>query len=73
MGVGGQQMLFFFFKFNQILCASYLHEWHIHRHNFLGPHPLNLGEGSKNNFLNIVMWHIKFKGMSSRLGYTEKF
>ena len=31
------------------------------------------GEGSKINFLNMVMWHIKLKGMSSRPGYTEMF
>ena len=24
------------------------------------------------NFLNMVMWHIKLKGMISRPGYTEK-
>ena len=30
-----------------------------------------LGEGSKINFLNMVMWHIKLKGMSSRPGNTE--
>ena len=29
--------------------------------------------GQKFNFLNMVMWHIKLKGMSSRPGYTEKF
>ena len=29
--------------------------------------------GSKFNFLNMVMWHIKLKGMSSRPGYTENF
>ena len=28
--------------------------------------------GSKFNFLNMVMWHIKLKGMSNRPGYTEK-
>ena len=28
---------------------------------------------SKLNFLNIVMWHIKLKGMISRPGYTSKF
>ena len=40
---------FFFPKFNQILCVSYSHEWHMHRHNFLGPPPPPLGpwEGSK--------------------------
>ena len=30
---------FFFSKFNQIWCVSYLHEWHMHRHHVLGPHP----------------------------------
>ena len=29
--------------------------------------------GQKFNFLNMVMWHIKLKGMSSRPGYTENF
>ena len=29
--------------------------------------------GQKLNFLNMVMWHIKLKGMSSRPGYTENF
>ena len=40
---------FFFPKFNQILCVSYSHEWHMHRHNFLGPPPTPPGpwEGSK--------------------------
>ena len=31
------------------------------------------GGGQKLNFLNMVMWHIKLKGMISRPGYTEKF
>ena len=35
--------------------------------------PGALGMGQKFNFLNMVMWHIKLKGMSSRLEYTEKF
>ena len=36
-GVGGGGGHFFFLKFNQIWCVSYLHvhEWHMHRH--LGP------------------------------------
>ena len=34
-------------KSNQIWCVSYSHEWHMHRHNFFGPHPWGLGEGSK--------------------------
>ena len=29
------------------------------------------GGGQKFNFMNMVMWHIKLKGMSSRPGYTE--
>ena len=72
-GVGGSN--FVFPKFNQIWCVSYLYEWHMHWHNFfLGPHPLGpLGRGQKFNFLNMVMWHIKLKGMSSRPGYTENF
>ena len=32
-----------------------------------------LGRGQKFNFLNMVMWHIKLKGMSSRPRYTEMF
>ena len=29
--------------------------------------------GQKFNFLNMVMWHIKLKGVNSNPGYTEKF
>ena len=44
------------------------------RAQFFGsPPPWALGRGQKFNFLNMVMWHIKFKGMSSRPGYTDKF
>ena len=43
---------FFFLKFNQILCVSYLHEWHMRRHHFLGPHPLGPWGGAKRS--NIV-------------------
>ena len=51
-----------------------LHEWHMQGHNFFGsPPPGALGRGQKFNFLNMVMWHIIFKGMSSRPGYSEKF
>ena len=36
--VGGQGVQkLFFCKFNQIWCVSYLHEWYMQRHNFLGP------------------------------------
>ena len=34
--------------------------------------PGALGRGQKFNFLNMVMWHIKLKGMSNRPGYTAK-
>ena len=39
------------------------------------PQGLGLGvlEGQKFNFLNMVIWHIKLKGVSSRPGYTENF
>ena len=33
MGLGGTEK-FFFPKFNQIWCVSYLHEWHMQRHHF---------------------------------------
>ena len=39
---------------------------------FGSPPPGALGRGQKFNFLNMVMYHIKLKGKSSRLGYTEK-
>ena len=29
--------------------------------------------GQKFNCMNMVIWHIKLKGMSSRPGYTENF
>ena len=47
-GGGGGGQLFFFAKFNQICCVNYLHEWHMHQHNFLGPHPLGPWGGVKN-------------------------
>ena len=41
---------------------------------YLGSSPPGaLGRGQKFNFLNMVMWHIKLKGMSSGPGYTEQF
>ena len=45
-GVVGSKF-FFFPKFNQICCVSYLHEWHMHRHHFLGPRPLGPWGGAK--------------------------
>ena len=34
-------------KFNQSWCVSYLHEWHMLRHNCLGPSLLGSWEGAK--------------------------
>ena len=42
----------FFPKFNQIWCVGYLHEWHMHRRHFLGPHPLGHWGGAKRS--NII-------------------
>ena len=39
---------------------------------FWVPTPGALGRGQKFNFLNMVMWHIKLKGMSRRPRYTKK-
>ena len=39
---------------------------------FWVPSPGALGRGKNFNFLNMVMCHIKLKGMRSRPGYTEK-
>ena len=46
-GVGGSKN--FFPKFNQIWYVSYLHEWHMQQHKFLGPRLLGgaLGMGQK--------------------------
>ena len=55
-GVGGQN--FFFLKFNQIWCVSYLHEWHMQLHHFLGPHPPGaLGRGQKVKYQ--LIWIMK--------------
>ena len=37
------------------------------------PPPVALGRGQKFNFLNMVMWIINLKGMSSRPRCTEQF
>ena len=42
----------FFPKFNQIWCVSYLHEWHMQRHHFLGPRPLGpWGKAKRSNII----------------------
>ena len=49
LGVWGS---IFFLKFNQIWFVSYLHEWHMHWHRFLGPRPLGPWGGAKRS--NII-------------------
>ena len=39
-------------KFNQIWCVTYLYQWHMQWHNFLGPHPLGPWRGAKRS--NII-------------------
>ena len=39
-------------KFNQIWCVSNLHQWHMQRNNFFGPHPLGPWGGAKRS--NII-------------------
>ena len=70
-GVGGQ---FFFSEIQPDLVFELL-AWIAHATaQFFGSQaPGALGRAKKFNFLNMVMWHIKLKGMSSRPGYTENF
>ena len=42
----------FFPKFNQIWCVSNLHQWHMQRHKFFGPHPHGPCGGAKRS--NII-------------------
>ena len=67
---------------NQTVCVSQMKDIkHIRRDFHLVPWVMPQGfglggaggGGQKFNFLNMVMWHIKYKGMSSRHGYTENF
>ena len=59
-GVGGQKT--FFPKFNQFWCASYLHEWHMQRHNFFGsPASWGLGEGTKGKISLNLNYKVNFK------------
>ena len=58
--VGGFVVKIFFFpKFNQIWCVSYLNEWHMQRHHFLGPLPP--GEGPKGQISLNLNYKVNFK------------
>ena len=46
-----------FSKFNQIWCVSYLPEWHMHCHHFLGPPPLGPWGGAKGS--NIIKFALQ--------------
>ena len=71
-GVGGQ--IFFFSKIQPDLVCELLTRMALALLQFFGsPPPGAVGRGQKFNFLNMVMWHIKLKGMSSRPQYTEQF
>ena len=58
-GVGGPKT--FFPKFNQIWCVSYLHEWHMQRHNFLGSTSCGLGEEPKGKISLNLNYKVNFK------------
>ena len=66
VGLGGTMagggVNFFFSKFNQIWCVSYLHEWHMQRHHFfLVPVPWGLGEGPKGQISLNLKYKFSFK------------
>ena len=61
VGLGGTGVKNFFPKFNQIWCVSYLHEWHMQRHNCLGPHPWGLWEGPKGQISLNLNYKVNFK------------
>ena len=44
-------------KFNQIWCVSYLHQWHMQRHNCFGPYPLGPWGGAKRS--NIIKFQLQ--------------
>ena len=51
----------FFPKFNQIWCMSYLHEWHMQRHNFFGPCLLGPWGGAKRSNILNLNYKVNFK------------
>ena len=51
----------FFPKFNKIWCMSYLHEWHMQRHKFLGPRLLGPMGGAKGQISLNLNYKVNFK------------
>ena len=58
---GDGVQIFFSPKFNQIWCVSYLHEWHMQRHNFIRPYPWGPGEGPKGQISLNLNYKVNFK------------
>ena len=44
----------FFLKFSQSWYVSYLHEWHMQQHTFLGPRPLKPWGGAKGQISQLL-------------------
>ena len=60
--VGGWGCQFFFSKFFQIWCVSYLHEWHMHLAPFFWSRPPGtLGRGEKVKYHLILNYKVNFK------------
>ena len=71
-GLGGQKIFISEIQ-PDLVCELLTRMAHALAQFFGSPPPGALGRGQKFNFLNMIMWQIKFKGMSSRPEYTEKF
>ena len=69
----GVKKIFFTEIQPDIVCELLTQMAHAPAQFFGSPPPGALGRGQKFNFLNMVMWHIKLKGMSSRPRYTKQF
>ena len=65
LGVGGKKNFFSEIQ-PDFVCELLTWMAHALAQFFGSPPPGALGRGQKLNFLNMVMWHIKLKGMSSR-------
>ena len=70
----GHTHLLFLCVFSQMKDIKHIRRY-FHWVPWVMPKGLGLGGTgvSKFNFLNMVIWHIKLKGMNSSPGYTENF
>ena len=69
---GGWGPIFFPEIQPDLVCESLTSMAHVPAQFFGSPPPRAFVRGQKKFILNMVMWHIKLKEMSSRPGYTEK-